>query len=400
MALPLSRWPRSVSGIRSSRRLPARWASIFHGAGDPKTQLLAYLRAKDMLLVLDNFEQLLDGGAAGRRAAGGLPGAEGAGDQPRAAAPARRAGVPGAAAGAARPPARCPTLAAARRQYAAVQLFIERAQAVQPDFAVTDANAPAVAEICRRLDGLPLAIELAAARVKLFPPAALLARLDNRLPLLTGGARDLPARQQTIRTTIDWSYDLLDADEQALFARLAVFVGGCTLEAAEAVCNADGDLAMDVMDGIAALVDKSLLRQEEGPDGEPRFTMLETIREYALERLVASGEAGAIHRRHATYYLMVVETAAPKLLGGEQSVWMYRLEQEHDNLRATHKWYQNEEAAVDLEVRLMRAMTTFSYLSGHWSEGRSWPSSLLARTTTAERTAARAWALTVRGVFS
>src|SRR5204862_3931994 len=171
------------------------------------------------------------------------------------------------------------------RQYEAVRLFIERAQAAKADFAVTNASAPAVAEICYRLDGLPLALELAAARVKLFSPQALLARLEHRLALLTGGARDLPARHQTIRGAIDWSYHLLDAAEQTLFAGLGVFVGGCTLDAATAVCNATNDLALDVTDGIASLLDKSLLRLEEGADGEPRVMMLETIREYALERL-------------------------------------------------------------------------------------------------------------------
>jgi predicted ATPase len=187
-------------------------------------------------------------------------------------------------------------------QYDAVRLFIERAQAVKADFAITNENAPAVAEICYRLDGLPLAIELAAARVKLFAPQALLARLSSPLRLLTGGPRDLPARQRTLRNTIDWSYHLLDADEQTLFARLGVFVGGCTLEAVDAVCNAGGDLPMDIIDGIAALVDQSLLRQDEGGDGEPRFTMLETIREYALERLETCGESESMRRRHAIFY--------------------------------------------------------------------------------------------------
>ena len=179
---------------------------------------------------------------------------------------------------------------------------MQRATEARPSFAVTDETCAAVAEICRRLDGLPLAIELAAARVKLLAPQAMLARLERRLPLLTGGARDLPERQRTLRDTIAWSYDLLDEPERRLFRRLAVFVGGCTLEAAEAVCNADGDLGIDVFDGIASLVDKSLLRQEDGPDGEPRFTMLETIREYGLEQLQASGEEAAIRRRHLAWF--------------------------------------------------------------------------------------------------
>src|SRR5215203_602606 len=170
----------------------------------------------------------------------------------------------------------------------AVRLFVARAEAVQPDFALTSDNAVAVAEICRRLDGLPLAIELAAARVKVLPPSALLARLDHRLPLLTGGGRDLPARQQTMRAAIAWSHDLLSSDEQVLFRRLAVFVGGFTLEAAEAVTSGSGEPGSDPFDGVASLLDKSLLRQDVGPGGEPRFTMLETVREFALEQLLAS----------------------------------------------------------------------------------------------------------------
>ena len=192
-------------------------------------------------------------------------------------------------------------------QYAAVALFIQRALAVKPDFRVDNANAPAVAEICVRLDGLPLAIELAAARIKLFPPQAMLARLGRRLELLRGGARDMPERHQTLRQAIAWSYDLLEAGEQALFRRLAVFARGCTLEAAEAVCQAVHDPAagpgpsLEVLDGVASLLDKSLLRQQEQASGEPRFRMLETIREYGLECLTASGEEPAVRRAHADY---------------------------------------------------------------------------------------------------
>src|SRR5918994_23702 len=179
----------------------------------------------------------------------------------------------------------------------AVRLFVARAEAVQPDFALTPENAGAVAEICRRLDGLPLAIELAAARVKVLPPAALLARLDHRLPLLTGGGRDLPERQQTMRATIAWSHDLLTDQEQLLFRRLAVLAGGFALEAAEAVASGSGDPGIDPFEGIASLLDKSLLRQDAGPGGEPRFTMLETVREFALEQSVASGEDDETRQR-------------------------------------------------------------------------------------------------------
>jgi predicted ATPase/class 3 adenylate cyclase len=232
-------------------------------------------------------------------------------------------------------------------QYEAVRLFIERAQAVRPDFAVTTDNAPAVAEICVRLDGLPLAIELAAARGKLFPPKALLARLDRRLSMLTGGPRDLPARQQTLRNTIAWSYDMLDAAEQAIFARLGVFVGGCTLAAAEAVLGDDGRSDAEVsvfipvdavLDGVSSLVDQSLLKQTESPDGEPRFVMLETIREYAQEQLEAGGETAALRQRHAGYYLALAEAAHPQLRGAERRMWLERIEGEHNNLRAALTW--------------------------------------------------------------
>jgi predicted ATPase len=217
-------------------------------------------------------------------------------------------------------------------QYAAVRLFIERAQAVKPDFTVTSVNAPAVAEICSRLDGLPLAIELAAAFVKMLPPQALLKRLEKRLPLLTGGARNLPARQQTMRNAIAWSHDLLTADEQPLFRRLAVFSGGCTLEVAEAIVNLEGTL--DVFGGIASLIDKSLLRQEEGVEGEPRFRMLETVREYGLERLEAAGnEAGAIRQGHAAYFAKLAIDARADLSTGVPAT-VRSMQAEDANLRA------------------------------------------------------------------
>src|SRR5712691_11176993 len=220
-------------------------------------------------------------------------------------------------------------------QYEAVALFIARAQALQPEFQVSNASAPAVAEICTRLDGLPLAIELAAARIKLLPPPALLARLDQRLTVLTSGLRDAPARQQTLRKTIEWSYQLLDADEQRLFRRLSVFVGGCTLQAIEAVGAAldTQTPAVSVLDGAASLIDKSLLRQTEQEAEEPRFVMLETIREYGREALAAPGEAEVTHQAHAAYYLALAEAAEQAWNGPQQAVWFGRLEKAHDNLR-------------------------------------------------------------------
>ncbi len=252
-------------------------------------------------------------------------------------------------------------------QYASVQLFIERAQAVKPDFRVTNDNVPAIAEICYRLDGLPLAIVLAAARVKLLPPQAMLARLSEAtgsasLNLLTGGARDAPERQQTLRAVMSWSYDLLPETEQALFRRLAVFAGGCTLDAMEAVCAAveDGDAAspaasFDVFEGVASLMDKSLLWQQEA-EGEPRFFTLVTLREFGLERLTQSGEESALRQKHAQFFLGLAEAAYPDLLGSPRQVkWLEQLERENDNLRAALSWLLENEPATGLRLAMMLA---------------------------------------------
>jgi predicted ATPase/transcriptional regulator with XRE-family HTH domain len=288
-------------------------------------------------------------------------------------------------------------------QYAAVELFVQRASDVKPNFIVTDENARVVAEICVRLGGLPLAIELAAARMNVLSPEAIQARLAgtsghaaSSLRLLTGGARDLPARQRTLRNTIAWSYDLLNDNEQQLFRRLSVFVGGCTLDAAEAVCNVAGDLNVDVLDGVASLVDKNLLRQVEGKAGEPRFTMLETIREYALERLEASGEAEALRGQHTEYYLALAETAEPELHRAEQLLWLQRLEHELDNLRAALAWSQTSAGDAETGLRLAGALGPFWHMRSHWSEGRMWLIRILANPI-AKATAARAKALNWAG---
>ena len=259
-------------------------------------------------------------------------------------------------------------------QYEAVRLFVERAQAVRGGFALTAETAPAVAEITRRLDGLPLAIELAAARVRLLPPAALLARLEKRLPLLTGGPRDAPARQQTLRDAIAWSYDLLTADEQTLFRRLSIFAGGFSLEAAEAVANPEGGL--DVLDGLERLSEHSLLRPVAGADGEPRFTMLETIREFGLEQLAQHGEAEATRRTHAEFFLALVEEAEPKLTSPEQLAWLERLEAEHDNVLAALGWALVSDAQIAL--RLAGGLAWFWYFRGYLREGRAWLDRILA----------------------
>jgi tetratricopeptide (TPR) repeat protein len=226
-----------------------------------------------------------------------------------------------------------------------------------------------VAEICRRLDQLPLAIELAAARIKLLPEQALLERLDQKLKLLTGGARDLDERLRTLRAAIDWSYDLLSEEEQALFRRLAVFAGGRSLEAIEAVCSPDGDL--DAFEGVSSLVDKSLLRQEETDEGEPRFVMLETIHEYACERLEECGEAGEFRRRHAEHVLELAKEAEEGLRGREQARWNERLEREHDNIRTAIGWAIREGDAT-LALGIAGRVYRFWFVRGHFSEGLGW----------------------------
>jgi predicted ATPase/class 3 adenylate cyclase len=271
-------------------------------------------------------------------------------------------------------------------EYPAVELFIQRALDVRPDFTVTEESASAIARICLRLDGLPLALELAAARIKLFTPQALLAALEQRLTLLTSGAHDLPLRQQTLHDTIAWSYDLLDSGEQALFRRLAVFAGGCTLEAVEVVCGiADCRLQMTdddnqpatcnlqsaIVDGLTALIDKSLLRQIERASGASRFTMLETIREYALEQLNASGEAQALRRQHMLYYLDLAKTAAPEIIGPHQQAWLDRLEQEHDNMQAALR-SALDQRELETALQFCQALWKFWQCHSHYSVGGRW----------------------------
>ena len=267
-------------------------------------------------------------------------------------------------------------------QYAAVNLFLQRARAVKTNFQVTPANAACIAEICARLDGLPLAIELAAARIKLLSPQALLARLDRRLQLLTGGAPDLPERQRTLRNTLAWSYELLTTEEQRLFRRLAVFVGGCTLEAAESVSTALGDAMPSVLDGVASLIDKNLLRQT-APEGEElRLTMLETIREYGLEALSTSGEMAAARRAHAAYYLALAEEAARGDNSPQLAEWLERLAREHDNLRATMEWSLDSAQAgplLEMAYRLGEALKEFWEVRGFYSEARDFLEQVLAR---------------------
>jgi predicted ATPase len=269
----------------------------------------------------------------------------------------------------------------------AVALFVERAQAVKHEFALTRENAPVVAAICARLDGLPLAIELAAARIKLLSPSAMLARLESRLNLLTGGARDLPTRQQTLRSTVDWSYGLLNASEQTLFRRLSVFTGGCTLEGVEAVCDTKGDLGLDILDGMASMVDKSLAQQVEQVDAETRFLMLSTIREYALERLAESNDEAATRRAHAAYYLVLAEEGAEDVVAHPE--WLDRFEIEHDNFRLALD-YLIKTGDAEWGLRLGAALFRFWETREHLTEGRDSIARLLALDGTAARPKLRA----------
>jgi predicted ATPase/serine/threonine protein kinase len=284
-------------------------------------------------------------------------------------------------------------------QCPAVALFVQRAAAAKPDFELNRENASAVAEICARLDGLPLAIELAAARVKVLSPSSMLARLASRLQLLTGGSRDLPQRQQTLRAAIDWGYDLLSPAEQKLFRRLSVFVGGCSLESVEAVCDTKGDLNLDLLDGMASMVDKSLVQQVEQGKGESRFVMLETLREYALEKLEVSGEAALTKRAHAAYYLVLAEENATESSEAEGAEWLERLGLEHDNFRAGLVWL-TETGNAEWGLRLGTALFRFWEVREYLAEGRDRLGRLLKLTEAGATTKLRMRALFSAGVLA
>lgn len=271
-------------------------------------------------------------------------------------------------------------------RYAAVALFLQCAQAARPDFRPTTVSMRAIAEICVRLDGLPLAIELAAARIKLLPPQALLARLERRLEVLTGGARDAPLRQRALRNTIAWSYDLLTPSQQALFRRLSIFVSGCTLEAVETLYSTLHEDTTQVLDGVALLIDESLLQQLEF-EAAPRLVMLETIREFGLEMLAASGEGESVREAHSRCYLQLAEDAETEIGGPAQASWLSRLEQEHDNVRAAMLWLLEKgekQDSIALALRLCGALQTFWVVHGHVSEGRRFLERALVAQTSGE----------------
>jgi predicted ATPase/transcriptional regulator with XRE-family HTH domain len=346
-------------------------------------RLIAALREREVLLLLDNVEHLLDGAPLIAALVQSCP-------RLKVIVTSRSAlRLQAETLYAVRPlalpdPAGLPRegLAATADSYAAVRLFVSRAQMTQPSFTLTDENASAVIEICRQLDGLPLAIELAAARVRGLPPRAMLSRLNNRLDLLTGGMRDLPMRQRTIRDLIDWSYDLLDPAEQLVFRRLGVFVNRWALAAAEVVCYTTADGPLSVLANIFALLDKSLIMERHRSEDEAGFAMLELIREYALDRLEASGEGEALRQRHADWYLALVEQAEPQLTQHQQRLWLDRLEWEHDNIRAALDWLI---ARGDIEraLRLIGALWQFWQFRDHQSEGLRWAAAALAPHTMA-----------------
>jgi len=380
------------------------------GSRSLQDTVIDYLKEKQLLLVLDNFEQVLPAALhvaevlaacwsvtvlVTSRAVLHLQGEHECAVPPLA--------LPDPA-----PAATAETLG----RYPAVTLFVQRARDLRADFALSDQNAPAVAEICRRLDGLPLALELAAARTRLLSPEVLLRRLEHRLPVLTGGARDLPARQRTLRDAIAWSYDLLSDAERHLFQRLSVFVGGFTLGAVDEVARDEGRGASEgpssplathpsSLDLVVSLVDKSLLRQEAGSADEPRFGMLETIREFATDRLDASGESALLRQRHAAYYLALAEEAEIELRGAQQAIWLDRLEAEHDNLRTalTRSLTDaadstGDPALVELGTRLAGALLWFWLVRGYVSEGYRW---LQAALVASGRTADSPPATSARG---
>jgi non-specific serine/threonine protein kinase len=335
-------------------------------------RLKAYLATKHLLLVLDNFEQVLDAAPAVADLLARCPRLTVLVTSRAALRLRGEHRIPV-------PPLELPEMTpspdvAALAQSPAVALFVQRAEAVYPEFRLTSENGRPVAEVCIRLDGLPLAIELAAARIDVLPPEALRARLEQRLPLLTGGARDAPGRHQTLRAAIAWSYELLTPAEQRLFRCLGAFAGGATLAAVAAVADSDDRALLEVLTG---LVDQGLLYQEAQPDGEPRFRILETLREYAVELLAAQGEEAATRERHATYFLTLAEEAEPAVKTAAQPAWLARLEREHDNLRAALQWAIVGEAA-EHALRLVAALAWFWVRHGHLSDGRRWTEAAVA----------------------
>ncbi len=382
--------PQAILGAAEMQTLPGRTAL---------ESLSDFLREKSCLLVLDNCEHLVEACA---RLAGLL--LRTAPNLSIFASSREALGVPGELSW------RVSSLSVPDlehlpplgqlSQYEAVRLFIDRALLVQPHFAVTNQNAPAVAQICARLDGIPLAIELAAARIRMLSAEQIAVRLDDRFRLLTGGSRTALPHQQTLRALIDWSYDLLSERERTLLQRLAVFVSGWTLEAAEQVCAEAPIAAADVMDWMARLVDKSLVSVKEGRE-DNRYSMLETVRQYAWEKLSGTGDHEKIRARHLAYFLELAEEARPYLARTEQITWLDRLDQEASNLRAALEWALDGRppALPEAGLRLANALRPFWYLRGYWREGHEWLARVLAAHPSPIPSAAWAGALVTAAYF-
>jgi predicted ATPase/class 3 adenylate cyclase len=377
--------PTSIATVLGIREEPGR---------PVMESLESHLRELQLLLVLDNFEQLLAGAPLVGRLLEAAPRSSVLvtsrevlhirGEQEYAVQPL---GLPDLTT--------LPPLEALS-QYDAVALFIRRAQAVRADFTVDNQNAPAVAAICTRLDGLPLAIELAAARTKVLAPDAILSRLQKSLSLLTSSSRDLSERQRTLRGAIDWSYELLDGTERVLFRRLGIFVGGCSIENAEAVCDPDGELGVDMLDSLSSLVDKSLLRQLTGSDNEPRFRMLETVREYAQERLAESTDGDDVRRAHWDLFSTLAGQASGEIMGPRRQEWTALLERDRDNLRAAVQRLADH-GEIARAQEMAAALWRFWQVRGNLAEGRATLESLLARDTSGTPSIARAKALSALG---
>jgi non-specific serine/threonine protein kinase len=354
----------------------AHCVGVQKGSTRPLQEVLQkHLQSRDLLVLLDNFEHLLDAAhvvsellescAGLKMLATSREALRIRGEQlypvPALAIPASNTRVDGAL-----------------EQFASVKLFVERAVAHEPKFAITSENATAIAEICRRLEGLPLAIELAAARVNVLSPTAILHRMDGQLSLLVGGSRDLPPRQRTLRDTIAWSYDLLDAEEQRLFCRLGVCVGGCSLEVGEALSGSDKASSALILDGVASLLSKNVLRRIGSVDAEPRFAMLESIREFALERLASEAALEEVRRLHAVHYLSWLGKEIPPRLRTAKPNWVSRLDAEYDNVRAAVRWALDHEE-ISLLVEAGIALTRYGVTRGYLSEVRRWWEEAFAR---------------------
>lgn len=387
-----------LAPITDPRLIPSSIADAVgaraEGARPVLDTLLDHVRDREMLLILDNFEQVIEGASVTSELLAAAPRLRllVTSREPLHITGEQELAVPPLAL----PDAREPVAPEQLARFEAISLFVQRATAIDPSFGIREENAQDVAELCLRLDGLPLAIELAASRVKLLSPQAILERLEHRLDLLTSGPVDVPARQRTLREAIGWSYELLDEIERILFRRLSVFAGGWALEAVEVVANPGAELGTDLLRVLGSLVDKSLVERVPATPDAVRFGMLESIREYAAERLEAAGEADATMDRHASRFLDVAEAAEPHLRGVDQKRWLDQLEAEHDNVRAALR-RSIDAGHPEAALRLVGALWRFWHLHGHLAEGRRWAEEVLALPGAAGRTAGRVKALTALG---